>query len=200
MKKNEDKALANYIRMIKDIPLSDIDAKKLFTNLKDKCSVVRDELKFMKEDQDDIISDTMNEWMLKKQDQFQELLELQSKLQRVQSQLSPDGKTNKIEKTKSEIQFMNELVQPLTSQLDHISANTENLIVEDKELLDPLKEISMPKEVEQSLIQLDQEVYDLTVLLEKNLKTQKTEQTKHLSQIQLLKKEISEQPEKQKFI
>ena len=83
MKKNEDKALANYIRMIKDIPLSDIDAKKLFTNLKDKCSVVRDELKFMKEDQDDIISDTMNEWMLKKQDQFQELLELQSKLQRV---------------------------------------------------------------------------------------------------------------------
>jgi hypothetical protein len=95
---------------------------------------------------------------------------------------------------------MNELVQPLTSQLDHISANTENLIVEDKELLDPLKEISMPKEVEQSLIQLDQEVYDLTVLLEKNLKTQKTEQTKHLSQIQLLKKEISEQPDKQKFI
>ena len=83
MKKNEDKALANYIRMIKDIPLSDIDAKKLFTNLKEKCSVVRDELKFMKEDQDDIISDTMNEWMLKKQDQFQELLELQSKLQRV---------------------------------------------------------------------------------------------------------------------
>ena len=83
MKKNEDKALANYIRMIKDIPLSDIYAKKLFTNLKDKCSVVRDELKFMKEDQDDIISDTMNEWMLKKQDQFQELLELQSKLQRV---------------------------------------------------------------------------------------------------------------------
>jgi hypothetical protein len=83
VKKNEDKALANYIRMIKDIPLSDIDAKKLFTNLKEKCSVVRDELKFMKEDQDDIISDTMNEWMLKKQDQFQELLELQSKLQRV---------------------------------------------------------------------------------------------------------------------
>ena len=63
VKTNEDRALANYIRIIKDTPLSDLDAKRLFTSLKDKCHIVRDEFKYMKEEHDDIVSDTLNEWM-----------------------------------------------------------------------------------------------------------------------------------------
>ena len=62
--------------MIKDIPLADIDAKKLFTALKEKCQQVKDELKYMKEEQDDLICDQMNEWMQNNSNIYKQILDL----------------------------------------------------------------------------------------------------------------------------
>lgn len=87
----------------------------------------------------------------------------------MKAQQVPGEKVDKIERIQGEIKFMNEIVQPLTCSTDTLGF--QSLIKEDKELIDPLKEIKMPKDVEQSLISLDQEVYDLTLLLEKNLQT-----------------------------
>ena len=43
-KRAEDKALADYIRRIKDSPLSDIDARKLFGDLKNELGELMNQL------------------------------------------------------------------------------------------------------------------------------------------------------------